>query len=141
MLQTKDHLFDCPAEFHHSPDTKTEPSDQAILRMEQQQTAAFVIYSILHSSHIHFFYDFYSNQVLKDTKKMFRCASFVSSDQNNRELDHRTSNKKREISHGKKSQFFKMCSTVENQNRALISRCSFFPFNPDQTHLGLNKSN
>ena len=54
MLQTKDHLFDCPAEFHHSPDTKTEPSDQAILRMEQQQTAAFVIYNILHSSHIHF---------------------------------------------------------------------------------------
>ena len=88
MLQTKDHLFDCPAEFHHhSPDTKSEPSDhQAILRMEG--TNAFlqtVVIQILHSSHIHLSMNFYSNQVLKDTKKMFEMRVRLS-DQNNREV-------------------------------------------------------
>ena len=88
MLQTKDHLFDCPAEFHHhSPDTKSEPSDhQAILRMEG--TNAFlqtVAIQILHSSHIHLSMNFYSNQVLKDTKKMFEMRVRLS-DQNNREV-------------------------------------------------------
>ena len=87
-LQTKDHLFDCPAEFlHHSPDTKSEPSDhQAILRMEG--TNAFlqtVVIQILHSSHIHLSMNFYSNQVLKDTKKMFEMRVRLS-DQNNREV-------------------------------------------------------
>lgn len=88
-LQTKDHLFDCPAEFlHHSPDIKTEPSSdhQAILRMEG--TNAFlqtVVIQILHSSHIHLSMNFYSNQVLKDTKKMFEMRVRLS-DQNNREV-------------------------------------------------------
>ena len=62
VLQTKDHLFDCPAQFH-SPQTKT------VIKQYWEQMLDFST-TIEFKSHSHF--DLYSNQVLETQK---RCRS------------------------------------------------------------------
>ena len=63
VLQTKDHLFDCPAQFH-SPQTKT------VIKQYWEQMLDFSTTTIEFKSHSHF--DLYSNQVLETQK---RCRS------------------------------------------------------------------